>query len=24
VLDDTVANCDAGKMVSVQLLEGII
>ena len=24
VLDDTVSNCDAGKMVSVQLLEGII
>ena len=24
VLDDTVGNCDAGKMVSVQLLEGII
>ena len=24
VLDDTVGNCDVGKMVSVQLLEGII
>ena len=24
VLDDTVGNCDAGKMVSVQLLDGII
>ncbi len=24
VLDDTVGNCDAGQMVSVQLLEGII
>ena len=24
ILDDTVGNCDAGKMVSVQLLEGII
>ncbi len=24
VLDDTVGNCDAGKMVNVQLLEGII
>ena len=24
VLDDTVGNCDAGRMVSVQLLEGII
>ena len=24
VLDDTVGNCDAGKMVSVQLLEGVI
>ena len=24
VLDDTVGHCDAGKMVSVQLLEGII
>lgn len=24
VLDDTIGNCDAGKMVSVQLLEGII
>ena len=24
VLDDTVGNCDAGKMVNVQLLEGVI
>ena len=24
VLDDTVGNCEAGKMVNVQLLEGII
>jgi molybdopterin molybdotransferase len=24
VLDDTVGNCEAGKMVSVQILEGII